>query len=169
MSLHTEFNFGTTGAKRATYRDVSPRALLERFISLKPKASQHEWRKQFFDYLNDHEEYMRVIIDWWLDNQFRELLRAPENPTQKAEKNAVFDKTAANIAANLKDRIAQEAKVIVLSLLMPNNKLLGDCTGAECKKFGGWFGALAQRVPAKTKVKDAISEAEAHKLWAAAK
>ena len=58
----------------------------------------------------------------------------------------------------------REAAVKLLDLSMPNGKPLRDCTGSDCKKFGGWLGKIAAKVGARQKVGSVLSEAQVRKL-----
>jgi hypothetical protein len=51
---------------------------------------------------------------------------------------------------------------------MPNGKPLGDCTGTQCRKFGGLFAQLAKHVPRQKTVRSVLKEADVQKLWQAA-
>jgi hypothetical protein len=48
---------------------------------------------------------------------------------------------------------------------MPNNKRLGDCTGAECLAFGSWMALLAKEVPSTKIVSQVLSEKQVWKFW----
>jgi hypothetical protein len=63
----------------------------------------------------------------------------------------------------LNEHIKTQAKIILLDLMMPNGKALRDCTGIDCRKFGGWFGRIADKVGRK-KVGDVLSEKEIRNL-----
>ena len=36
--------------------------------------------------------------------------------------------------------------IMLLDLMLPNGKLLRDCTGVECRAAGGWLVKIADRV-----------------------
>src|SRR6516164_1704973 len=72
---------------------------------------------------------------------------------------------AHSVKRQLKARVQEEAKLILLDLLMPNGKTLRNCTGADCECFGGWFTRLAKHVPAKKLVGDVLNERDVRKLW----
>ena len=83
------------------------------------------------------------------------------------EQNKV-DASKNSVTGKLRDRIEREAQIILFDLIMPNGKKLPQCTGAECRTFGGWFTKLADKVPAKKKVGNVLSEGEVRKLYLAA-
>jgi hypothetical protein len=56
------------------------------------------------------------------------------------------------------------AAIVLLDLMMPNQRALRDCTGAECAGFGGWFAAIARRVASDEFVGDVLDEAQLQHL-----
>jgi hypothetical protein len=53
----------------------------------------------------------------------------------------------------------------LLDLIAPNGKPLAQCTGADCRRIGGWYGRLAAKVPPRKTVGAVLSEAQLRKLW----
>jgi hypothetical protein len=53
----------------------------------------------------------------------------------------------------------------LLNWMMPNGKKLGDCTGRECRKAGGWLTRVAAKVPPRKLVRDVLSDAQLQKLY----
>jgi hypothetical protein len=80
-------------------------------------------------------------------------------PPKEEEDRTAKTETKAETKTKLDEHIEKRAKLILLDLLMPNGKALRDCTGTDCRKFGGWFSRIADRVGSK-KVGDVLSEKE---------
>jgi hypothetical protein len=51
---------------------------------------------------------------------------------------------------------------------LPNGKLLRNCTGSDCKRFGGWYQRLAAKVRPRKLVGNVLSEQDVRKLYNAA-
>ena len=148
---------GVTGAKRATWRSVNPRELLRRIIDGKPKADEAKWRESFWKEIEDDKDYLQAIVEYWLDNNLRSL-----SDPKLARRTHGLQKQA---ISSVKATVAQRIRTTLLELKMPNGKTLGNCTGMECAKFGGWLTEVGNVVPASTKVADHLSEDEVRKLW----
>lgn len=65
----------------------------------------------------------------------------------------------------LEGRIVQEQivesikqQIVILDLLMPNEKLMRECTGSEMALFGNRYQKIAERVGKKSKVGDVLTE-----------
>lgn len=60
----------------------------------------------------------------------------------------------------IQDQIVESIKqqIVMLDLLMPNEKLMRDCTGAEMAMFGSRYQKIAERIGKKAKVGDALTE-----------
>ena len=156
----TFINQGLIGAKRATWRNANPRLLLQKIITDLPSESEETWRELFWEKVENDTDQIRAIVEYWLDNNIRSLVQSERPQPIQPKKDDV------NIAKDkMQRRVNLEARLQVLELVMPNNKVLGDCTGAECKKFGGWFTKLADRVPRNKTVSSVLTEAQAYKLY----
>jgi hypothetical protein len=131
-------------------------------------AEADEERKLFWNVVEDSDDYLREIANYWLDNNLRSLLN-DNNPAHRAEakerKEPVEKKTTAEAKTKMQEHVKREARIILLSMITPNGKTLAQCTGEDCSRFGGWYLELAKAVPADTKVGDALSEDEVHKTW----
>jgi hypothetical protein len=153
----TKIDLGNSGAKRATW-DENPRKLLKSIIDDNPNAGEAEWWKLFK--ATAAYDQVEAILNWWLHNNVRSLTqRSERTPPQAAA-------AAAQLGGKLDDRVHDEAEKIVLLVLgMPNGKPLSECTGADCKRFGGWFGRLVEVVPENERVGDVLSEGRLQEIW----
>jgi hypothetical protein len=172
---------GVLGAKRASQRKVNPRSLARRILDANTaaesptKAEIARCRSLFWEAVEDDNEQLHAIVEYFLDNTLRSLLdeKAKPDPARLAEvkaKAAAATKTATEkVEIKVRDHIERKAQLILLDLVAPNGKRLGDCTGGDCKRFGGWYGALARAVPPGSKVGKVMSEQEVRKAWLASK
>jgi hypothetical protein len=160
---------GVLGAKRATYRGTNPRPLLKQIME--KSKDEKVWRDTFWTDVEDDKDYLRAIVDYWLDNNIRSILmeNSPESATargQNAQKARQKTKqTTEQVKQAVQTRVRQEAKIILLQMIMPNGKHLGDCTGNDCRHFGGWYAALAKKIPPNATVAATMSEREVVALW----
>jgi hypothetical protein len=173
--MNLDITPGVLGAKRATWRDANPRKLLQDIIEANPNGPETLWRKLFWERVESDDDQIQAIVAYWLDNHVRYIQdHGPDTKQETAKKGpaaqAAEQKTETvkeNVKSTLREHIVREARVILLEIMMPNGKKLAQCTGADCKNFGGWLTAVATKVPAKKKVADILSEAEVRKLWLA--
>ena len=162
MTTLNEEKGGILGAKRATWRQVNPRELLRRIIDNSPTDDDADWRDMFWSEIENDKDMLRAIADYWLDNNIRSLT----TPTTAKTTDKMLAAEAVSVAkTNVTQRVAEHIKIALLALVMPNEKLLGDCTGAECRQFGGWFVKIGKSVPAKATVREHLSETKLQKLW----
>jgi hypothetical protein len=162
---------GTYAAKRATWRKINPREHLNKIVEDNPTGPETRWRELFHEFLETEPDASGAVVEYWLDNNIRSLLgkEASRKRTKRKTDESETRTEAENLRRKIRDKVAREAQIIVLDLLMPNGKPLGQCTGADCGRFGGWLSALAKTVPPRKKVADVLSEGEARKLWLAKK
>ena len=159
----SDMSLGTSSAKRATWRTTDCRPVVERIIKENPGVGREEWFRLFYSEVRDDDDQVRSIIQYYFDLVLMALNR-PARASSTATRAEVRERTKA-LKTQIKARVEQEAKIVLMQMLMPNNKILGDCTGAECRRFGGWLTELSRRVPAKSTVAETLSEAQLYKLW----
>lgn len=159
----THIEPGQYGAKRATWRDTNPRNLLRNIIEKDVTAGEKVWREEFWQKVTkrasiSNNSYLFAVVQYWLDNNIRSLLLEIRGQnTRKAKKTETQTELV---------QVAQTTETILLMRLpMPNGKLLGECTGAECQRFGGWYARIAKLVPARKIVSDVLNEDKLHELW----
>jgi hypothetical protein len=100
--------------------------------------------------LGDDRNYLLPIIRYLIRNNLRSLL--DKRRTSAAERRAQVE---------LKHMIVGR----FLDLMLPNGKTLGACTAADCRRLGGKFNKLAEKIPLRKTVGDVLTEAEVRKLW----
>jgi hypothetical protein len=74
-----------------------------------------------------------------------------------------------NRAKDARDKKVQEAtekkvRLALLLMVMPNGKLMRDCTGGEMAMFGKGYVRIAERVGPDRKVGDVLGEDEVYRL-----
>jgi hypothetical protein len=159
---------GVLGAYRASWRKANPRELIMRIMKENPSADEITLRKLFWREVKNDEDHQRALSEYFLDHVFKSLHDSESrkrSSEQAKEAASAARERAHNVKRQLKARVQEEAKLILLDLLMPNGKTLRNCTGADCESFGGWFARLAKHVPAKELVGDVLNERDVRKLW----
>jgi hypothetical protein len=164
----TDTYHGTIGAKRQSWREANPRALLEALVAEHPDLSHSRLLKLFRERLQepDGEDYIDVIVEYWFTNNIRSI-RPAMSDEQRAERKNARKRTVAALATKVKAKIEARAKIVLLDMLMPNGKPLRDCSKADCKLSGGWLTRLADRMRPNELVGDRTSEEELQKLYSA--
>ncbi len=140
---------GLRGATGQSWRGANPRDLLRRVMNDHPGADRVALFRLFVDKLKEDEEaeYMETIIEYWFTNNYHSLLAASGTASSATSQTAA-QRTAAleGTKQKLRDKIDEQAKIVLLEMMLPNGKRLADCTGQECKSIGGWLGKVARRV-----------------------
>jgi hypothetical protein len=160
----TFIEHGTLGAFRATWRKGNPRSLLETIINKNPKASENDIYKLFWTEIEDDKELLRAITGYWLDHNYRSLTR----PILQPSGEPTHAQRTIEARRQLKERIDYETRVMLLDLVMPNEKKLSDCTGKECCQFGGWLQLVGRKVPATKTVGETLTETQLQGLYRSA-
>jgi hypothetical protein len=166
----SSLDIGMSSAKRATWRDTDTRPLLRQIVEQNPKADDLEVLNLFWQEVKDDKARLFSIVRRMVDLDLIALRRKPRrrrSPSSPPPLAAASRQQTERMKEKLQARIDREVKSALLALVMPNNKPLAECTGAECKTFGGWFSALAEKVPAKATVAETLSEKQVYRLWQA--
>jgi len=162
----TYIDQGKTGAKRATWRDVNPRELLQRIINENPGDDEAAWREMFWAAVQRDQLYLYAVCSYWLDNNIRSITKR-DYPSQVRLPLKERESQIEQVKQNIVRRVEQEAKLLLLGMMTPCGKILRECTGAECGRMGGWYSRLASVVAPKRKVGATLSEGQLQDLWKA--
>jgi hypothetical protein len=160
----TNLDQGKIGAKRATWREANPRKRLIKIMADNDSAEERIWREEFWEEIkkdrSDKGE-LRACIEYWLDNN---ILALTGHSDRKRKRGKVAREQLEKEVEHVKEEI--RTSLMFLSLVCPNGKQLRHCTGADCKKFGGWYLTLAKSVPAKKQVGQVLTETQVSEIWA---
>lgn len=160
---------GTYGAKVQSWKNANPRDLLKTLIDENPSAAKPALLAMVRSELLDERaaDMLDSVIEYWFTNNYHSLVapvaRAPRPPREVVK--AAQTAKVAEIKANVQARIQEEARLLLLDLVLPNGKALRDSTGNECAKAGGWFTKIASRIPPGKKVGKVLSEDQLRSLW----
>lgn len=127
----------------------SPLGLYIAVIKENPKASESAQKAAFKRLVlsEGYEDFVEAIVREWQAIKYSTAARAamPPGITEIKQAAAQRRKHRENEAV-----LVKTAKQLLGSRLfemaMPNGKPLGDCTGAECIAFGGFYGAIGRKV-----------------------
>ena len=177
-SLNQEQGSGISGAKRSKWRTTNFWELYRRISNENPKADKSTVDELFWEEVEDDKNYQRAIVQYAADNAHRSLndkrekqtrpVQSDEPATRKrkaVEKMAEVATATSKIKDKLKQRVVDEARILLLKLEMPNGKTLGQCTGPELSQIGGWCSGLAKLVPARKCLTDVASEDQVWAVW----
>lgn len=157
---------GIYGAKVQSWRRANPRDLLKRVIEENAGATEAEILAAFRQRVKepDNEDHLDSVIEYWHTNNYRSLINPIARQEQRARAQAATREAVEVVKEKVRTRIQEEARLMLLDLVMPNGKQLRACTGKECGKFGGWLARVGQKVGPR-KVGDVLSEAQVRKLF----
>ena len=154
----THIESGVQGAKRARWREVNPWKLLREIAEGLPNGEKEELWAAFWREAQDADDYLEAIARYFFDNAFLSL-KKDQDGTAKHHKGKPKKES-------LESEVETRA-LMLLQMMMPNGKQLGDCTGPDCRRFGGWLRGLAKLVPAGKTVGQSLTEAKVRRLWVA--
>jgi hypothetical protein len=179
----TLLEVGRTGASKQSWRH-GPRELLK---SLMDEAKDpHEGKALFKDFLplilpaavreafeSEAEERRLVnIIEYWFTNNHNYLCALyprPGDEKRQSEAKKVRAAKQETIREAVREKIKEQAELILLDWIMPNGKAIGDCTGNEVRQFGRkvtpWIAKIVARVKPTEIVRDVLSEDDVRKMW----
>lgn len=161
-------DLGSTGAKRQTWRNPSPREILRRLLEEYPNETEESTKSRMEDIILADKKLMSVVIEYWFTNNYRSLTRPRPAPPSLEDQQ---DKKRARERAKdqIKDRIKQEAKVMLLCLMLPHGKTLANSTGAECSSLaatiGPWLSKIAAEVGDDKLVGEVLTEDRVRQLF----
>jgi hypothetical protein len=159
---------GHTGAKRTSWEHYNPRDLVIRLVRDYPNADDRTLARHLHDrVLGDEQEYLLPILLHFVRNTLSALERSEARKASEArEKQAAEEREdVTRVKDRVTEHVRKEAEKILLDLEMPNGKLLRDCTGKDCTRFGGWYRRLAKSVGPRKLVGAMLSEEEVRKLY----
>jgi hypothetical protein len=161
----THIDTGTTGAKRQSWSESSPRELLRMLVQKNPRWS----RERIFDEFkiqieqSTSKKYIDTIVEYWFANNYHSLVEREEPFRNRSARKQE------ELTEQLNNTIEHRAKIFLLDIMMPNGKLLRACTGAECKEFSSKLGAWLLRISKTIKptdiVGDVLTETQIRKLY----
>jgi hypothetical protein len=73
------------GAKRASWKDVNPRAALVGIVQLNPD-DEPKWRREFWAYVKTREPYLRSTVERYLDHTIAVLKGRANVPVEHQRK-----------------------------------------------------------------------------------
>jgi len=173
--------YSTTGygATREHRRTVSAEALLKRYMD--NADNPHDWeernriKNEITDYLRskEGEAYIETVIEGWFQNAYRRMLfdyaRGDGSLPDRKKRQKEIEEKQGEIEKDIEKVIDRRAKLKLLDLIMPNGKMLRNCTGKECKqlstKTSTWLAKIATKVKPTELVGAVLSEVQVHNLW----
>lgn len=170
MSVAEEMS-GVRGAKVQTWKATNPRQLLKRIIEENPGSDRVALLHIFRDTMwreDEAEDYVDVIVEYWFANNYHSLV-GPQPVADRVGTRRRTADMAERISERLTAKIAEEAKIALLEMVLPNGKQLRQCSGAECKamapRIGGWLSRVAGKVGSKKLVGDVLTEESVRELY----
>jgi len=168
MTFTEEPGPGVYGAKVQSWRHANPRDILKRIIDEHPNEDKAFIFREFKEQIRDDEDVISAIIEYWFSNNYHSLMgdrpeRRAQRQEERAERAREREKKTEAMAEIIKERAK---KLVILDMVMPNGKLLRDCTGEDCIKAGGWFHKIAARLKNPTDVVGRVfSEKRLRQIW----
>lgn len=147
-----------TGASFVAKRSpANPRQMLVDMIEGNPGASKDYLFDKFRELISEDDDCMRAVA-WYFFVNFYEY----ETTTRNRKPNH-----QGRVASQARQRVMVERikqKIILMDLILPSGKRLGDSTFADCAKAGGWFAKLARSGKPGQIVGKVLTEAQLKKL-----
>lgn len=131
----------------------NPTEVMVRLIQKHPDASYETIEKKVIAKIEDDEDLRTPALQYFCRNAWSSLHRTTPYRRNNAE-------TARQIA----EGVQRAKQIVLLELIAPNGKRVGDCTGIEMTKFGGFYAKIGKAV-GRRKVGAVLSEDQLWKLW----
>ncbi|SRR5258706_5386058 len=126
---------GKTGAKRQSYKASNPRALFDQLKTEHPEWGEGKLFEVLCEEFEANRDYRYTIYDYWFGNTLDSWL-GRKSKTSEREHSPRRNPTPQQRSQYKKEREAMveeiKAKFDYLTMMMPNGKMLKDCTGTEC-------------------------------------
>ena len=160
---------GVTGAKRQSFYETNPRAVLIDLIEA--GGTEESIHRDFLDAVYANPKLVEAIVAYWFPRNYASVFPTTSRGSKLAQK---VSRERARVQAASASRVearaaAVTAQIQLLNLGMPNGKKLRYCTGAEVAKFAPeqtpWLARVAARTPKDVMVGQALSEAEVRELY----
>lgn len=163
-----------------TYDDMHNK--LKNIILNEPHISESAAKEEMWESLqSDAQRYFRLLFDNWFNTNWQRYEpKIEEVVTQRPGKEPVVGHSITVVRTThrasraemapkrkivAKKVLAKVAHVVLMNLPMPNGKLLRDCTGAECSRFGGWLAAIGKVIKPTQKVGANLSETDLQNIF----
>lgn len=144
--LQPSTDAASRGAFKQSWAQHNPRDKFKAFIEANPDDPDNALAEAITFFLSDKgRAYVGPLVEYAFNNAYRswQLLGKPLGARQTP--GPTVDPGKAAIRAQVKEATAAVLeKLKILSLLMPNGKVLGDCTLAEAVQQGSWIASVAR-------------------------
>lgn len=126
-------------------------------------------RKEFKRNNIIEEGRWETIFDQIFEVWFRCIYRAPVSNETRASAKARSEEMLTSVMKQFERIVKQRAEVILMEMVMPNGKQLGDCTGTDirnmAKTYGPFMVRLAKRIKPRQHVRNAATEEQLKELY----
>lgn len=153
---------GVYGAKVQSWRKANPRDMLKQILDKNPDLNKTEAFDLFYLQASDDPEIVQSIMEYWFVNNYHSLVHSyiPRINTKQIQ-----EEKAKEIKEKVKQKIVEEAKIMLMDLILPNGKQLRHCTGQDCRRAGGWFLKIANKIRPREIVGTMLSEEDVRRLY----
>lgn len=152
--MSVEMDKGQSGAKRSSWKKVHFRDLALRVLEDNEDVSIEELADAFRMELQRFPDYLDSICVYIMAN-----IKASLDPGRSHRPRGEISKRVLNGVA------AKVTAQVLMLLPMPNGKTLGQSTGDECIKAGGWLTNVGKYVGPVGIVGERISEKQLVKMF----
>jgi len=128
-----------------------------------PEQSKEEIIEKFGERVADDVDIAGECARDWASLNWKRITGTgkPKPQPKSDDDRKISEEAEAAAEAAIKEKIVE---VFLLDMVIDGKKLR-DMTGTECKRKGGWLTAIGQKVKARQKVGQVLSEAELKGLY----
>jgi hypothetical protein len=177
----------TSTTKKIKTAAATLREVLRHIIRTNRKKSDDKIRTLFELEVRNNERLLSEVINDYFDRNYvlmtRQLeismkgIKEPyvdERQLKKDEFQDLVRLEKEKIVTKVEKLIRDKAKIALLDMLLPNGKLLRNCTAEECRSLAPVVGAWLEKVadntgPSASIVGQNLSEEQVQNLWQTAK
>jgi hypothetical protein len=158
----TMIDTGTIVTRRRKRKVLSPEETLATFRT--DGASAAEVREAAQNHVvalaaDIKDEAGRNFIAWLTEKALAREVKDPKPATDRAASEALKQTVTETMRQKFEAKVEAEA-IRLLEHVTPNGTKLGDCTGAQCRKLGGWYLEIAKRLNPSDHVRNHLDDTE---------
>lgn len=156
---------GKTGAKRQSWENANPRAILEELVVRYPGRSKDGMCNLFELAILRHpqkDQLIHTMIVYWHSNAWNSLM----DDRSKVTALRITDpkKVAAKAKAVVEAVVEAKARQLLLDVVTPNGKPLKECSGKELTHMGSWMSKIGAAIKPNQIVGKVLNEAQVRRL-----
>jgi hypothetical protein len=158
-------NPGQTGAKRQSWEDFNPRAVLLRVMKERPRASEKEIHDVVKTEIFEEVGYLHAIFNYWFTHNYQATEVRERDHSVAILKKTMSKARRATIREHIERKHVEFTHGILMDMELSCGKLLREAKGSDLDKETGFLAEVRKNVKPSQLVGKVLTEEELHNLW----